>query len=122
MTRILIVDDDRFGCDSLSVLLSLEGFDIKVAFDGPTAIEIAKEFLPEVLIADFMLKSELDGIQVAEILKQCDPKIQTIVITGRASAELLARIEDDPSMRLVEKPTRPEEIIETVREAGQRRG
>ena len=121
MTRVLIVDDDRFSCESLSALLSLEDFKLKMAFDGPTAIEIAKEFLPEVLITDFMLKGELDGVQVAEILKQCDPKLQTIVITGHASAELLAQIEDDPSMRLVAKPTRPEELIEAVREAAQRK-
>ena len=121
MTRVLIVDDDRFSCESLSALLDLEGYEMELAFDGPKAIETAKEFLPEVLIADFMLKGELDGVQVAEILKQRDPEIQTIVITGHASAELLTRIGDDPSMRLVAKPTRPEEIIETVREAGQRR-
>jgi DNA-binding NtrC family response regulator len=122
MTRVLIVDDDRFSCESLSALLSLEDFKLKMAFDGPTAIEIAKEFLPEVLIADFMLKGELDGVQVAEILKQRDPKLQTIVITGHASSELLAQIENDPSMRWLTKPTDPEQLIETVREAAQRNG
>ena len=120
MTRLLIVDDDHFCCQSLSALLGLEGFDIKTAFDGPKAIEIAKEFLPEVLIVDFMLKGELDGIQVAEILKQSDPKIQTIVITGHASPELVARVKNDPSMRCLTKPAKPEQLIETVREAARR--
>lgn len=117
MTRVLIVDDDVVCCESVSALLGMEGFEMRTSTDGAQSIEIAKEFQPNVLIVDLMLCGELDGIQVAKAIKQFNPSMQTIVVSGYASPNLQGKLEGDPSMRWVCKPARPLELIEMVREA-----
>lgn len=117
MTRVLIVDDDVVCCESVSALLGMEGFEMRTSTDGAQSIEIAKEFQPNVLIVDLMLCGELDGIQVAKAIKQFNPSMQTIVVSGYASPNLQGKLEGDPSMRWVCKPAQPVKLIEMVREA-----
>jgi two-component system, chemotaxis family, CheB/CheR fusion protein len=66
--RILIVDDNVDAAESLALLLTLKGFETKVAFDGEEAIRISETFLPEVVLLDIGLPI-LDGYQVAEKLR-----------------------------------------------------
>ena len=48
--RILLVDDNRDAADSLALLLGLEGHDVRVAYAGRPAIQVAHEFQPEILV------------------------------------------------------------------------
>ena len=121
MTRVLIVDDDVACGKSLCALLELEGFEIRVSTDSRQSIAIAKEFRSDVLIADLMLCGELDGVQVAKAIREFNPIVQTIVITGYASPYLQGKLEGDPSMRWVSKPAKPLELFEVIREAARQK-
>jgi signal transduction histidine kinase len=50
--RILLVDDNKDAADSMALLLRLSGHDVKIAYDGPTALALARLQLPEVVICD----------------------------------------------------------------------
>lgn len=70
--RILIVDDSAGSAKILRRLLSAIGQDeIEVAFDGPSAVEMARRFQPEIVFLDIGLPG-LDGYQVAERIRS-DP-------------------------------------------------
>jgi CheY-like chemotaxis protein len=62
--RVLAVDDDRDGVETLQVLLEAFGHDVRIAYDGPTAIDIARTFRPEVVLLDLALP-RMNGYEVA---------------------------------------------------------
>jgi PAS domain S-box-containing protein len=66
--RILIVDDNKDGAESLAVLLGIHGHVVRTALDGPSALAAADEFRPEVVLLDIGLPG-LDGYAVARELR-----------------------------------------------------
>ena len=66
--RVLVVEDNVDAADSLSMLLRLYGHQVQVARTGPTALEIAPAFRPEVVLLDIGLPG-MDGYQVAKELR-----------------------------------------------------
>lgn len=67
--RILIVDDNRDAADSLAMLLRTTGNDIRTAYDGLEAVQVASEFRPEVVLLDIGLP-KIDGHEVAQRIRQ----------------------------------------------------
>ena len=65
IARVLIVDDEAFFSELLQRTLSAEpGLDIVgVAHDGETAIQLAEEATPDVVLMDIELPGELDGVE-----------------------------------------------------------
>ena len=67
--RILVVDDNRDAADSLAMLLRTSGNDIRTAYDGVEAVQVANEFEPEVILLDIGLPN-MDGHEVAQRIRQ----------------------------------------------------
>lgn len=67
--RVLVVEDNVDAADSLSLLLRLYGHEVHVARTGPTALEMALDFRPDVVLMDIGLPG-MDGYQVAERLRE----------------------------------------------------
>jgi two-component system CheB/CheR fusion protein len=61
---VLVVDDNRDAAESLALLLRLDGHDVRVAHDGPAALEAAAAFGPEVVLLDIGLP-RMSGHEVA---------------------------------------------------------
>ena len=53
--RVLVVDDNHDAADSLAMLLRLSGQDVRVAHDGPSALDAAEDFRPELVLLDIGL-------------------------------------------------------------------
>ncbi|HEX2140245.1 MAG TPA: response regulator, partial [Woeseiaceae bacterium] len=67
--RILVVDDNRDSTASLAMLLEMAGNTVREAYDGPEAIEAAREFRPDVLLLDIGLPT-LDGYEVCRRIRE----------------------------------------------------
>lgn len=83
-TRVLVVDDNVDGCRSLASLLELEGHRVLTAFDGRSAIQLARTQRPQVLIIDLSLPDQA-GEQVARTLR-AEPSLADstfIALSGR---------------------------------------
>jgi CheY-like chemotaxis protein len=63
------VDDNKDAADSLAMLLRVDGNDIRTAYDGPEALEVAEVFHPEVVLLDIGLP-KLNGYDVARRIRQ----------------------------------------------------
>jgi CheY-like chemotaxis protein len=88
LLRILIVDDNPDAVASLLELLELWGHTVAVAYSGPEAVEVARQFRPEVVLCDLGLPG-FDGYQVATALRQ-DPvtaATRLIVVSGYGQIE-----------------------------------
>lgn len=67
--RVLVADDSRDSAESLGMLLELAGHEVRLAYDGQEALEVADSFLPDVMLLDIGLP-KLDGFEVASRLRQ----------------------------------------------------
>ncbi len=76
--RVLVAEDNIDAGDSLSLLLRLHGHEVLVARTGPSALEVASAFKPNVVLLDIGLPG-MDGYQVAERLRE-KPEFKNAVI------------------------------------------
>src|ERR1700745_3677119 len=83
--RVLVVEDDDAIAQVLQRSLRMEGYDVKVAGDGVSALDLAHAFLPDLVILDLGLP-RLDGIEVAKTLRESDD-VPILVLTARDAVE-----------------------------------
>jgi PAS domain S-box-containing protein len=67
--RVLVVDDNVDTADSLTLLVDLSGYAVRTAYDGPTALQAAIEYRPNVVLLDIGLPG-LTGYEVATRIRQ----------------------------------------------------
>ncbi len=86
--RVLLVDDNADANEALEALLRMDGQEVRQALDGPTALEIAREFRPEVVLCDLGLPG-MDGYEVIRRLREelADAMPIIAAVTGYARAE-----------------------------------
>ena len=90
MPTILVMDDDALALESLESYLSQTEYKVLTANSAREAVEKAHEIPCEVALLD-MKMPEMDGFQVASMLRQLQPNLRVIIFTGYASLESEAR-------------------------------
>jgi PAS domain S-box-containing protein len=78
--RILIVDDNADAAKTLAVLLKANGHDAQTVFDGPSAIEAAREYRPHLILLDIGLPG-MNGFEVAKKVRT-DEDLQEVVLVA----------------------------------------
>jgi CheY-like chemotaxis protein len=127
--RVLVADDNRDAAETLAVVLRLEGHDVEVAHDGPTALLLFERHRPDVALLDVGMPG-LDGYEVARRIRaRADSAhVLLIAVTGwgqekdrRQSADagfdyhLTKPVEPDALIRLIQPPPRPARAPRTMR-------
>ncbi|AWG45844.1 MULTISPECIES: PAS domain S-box protein [unclassified Massilia] len=81
--RILVVDDNRDAADTLGLLLEADGAEVRVVYDGRTALSMAESFLPSSVLLDIGMPG-MDGYEVARRLRQDErfASMRIIALTG----------------------------------------
>ena len=87
MTRILIVEDNEMNRDMLSRRLTRKGYDVVIAEDGGSGVDMATSANPDLILLDLSLPV-MDGWEVARTLKADDQTrgIPIIALTAHAMA------------------------------------
>ncbi len=84
--KILVVDDNVDAAEMMEVILTLEGHEVVLAYDGTRAIKTALEQRPAVAVLDIGLP-DLDGYEVARQIRQQAPDILLIALSGWGQEE-----------------------------------
>jgi len=81
--RVLVVDDNRDGADSLAQLLQAHGHDVRTAYDGAAAVAEAARFRPQTVLLDLGMPG-LDGLETARRLRaaQAAEPLLLVAVTG----------------------------------------
>lgn len=115
--RVLIVDDEPTYREYLERFLSRDGLEVRTAETGAEAIAVAKNFAPDILLADWMLRCEMHGIQVGEALREQSPAVRILLMTGFPTADLEAEAARVGIDGFLEKPFALEDLSSAIRAA-----
>ncbi len=112
---VLIVEDNELNMKLFNDLLEASGYNTVRAVDGRTALELAKEHHPELILMDIQLP-DISGIEVTKIIKMDDSlkEIPIIVVTAFALSGDKKRIREGGCDGYIAKPISVHNFLETV--------
>lgn len=119
LLRILIVDDDRDGAEALALVLHMHAHEVKTAEDGPSGLEIATAWAPDVVVLDIGLPG-MSGYDLANKLRALPQTRDSalIALSGFGSDADISRSTEAGFRQHLVKPVEPDLLIELLREVG----
>lgn len=118
-SKLLLVDDERKFAQTLSERLSLRDIGSLVAYDGESALNLIKEEEPDVMILDLKMPG-IDGIEVLRRVKQTNPRIEVIILTGHGTEADKQRCMELGAFAYLEKPVDVNVLSETIKKANEK--
>lgn len=114
--RLLIVDDERMAAELLQEILARRGYDVQVAHDAGEAVDLFARLNPHLVITDITMPGG-DGASLVARMRQDNPRLPVIFITGRLdAASLLADELRGGRSRLFRKPVAIDQLVPTIAE------
>lgn len=116
-TKVLIVDDEIHIVRALDFIFTHEGFAVKSAHNGSTALSIAEEFKPDVILLDVMMP-DLDGLTVARSIRNNEHLNHTAIIflTAKGASEDKMAGYDSGGEYYIVKPFDNQDIVQKVKD------
>jgi len=111
--HILVVDDESQITRVLRTSLSSHGYDIRAANDGETALEIMKDWTPDLVITDLAMPN-MDGLELCRRLRT-RTQVPIIVLSVRGEERTKVKALDAGADDYVTKPFGMEELLARVR-------
>lgn len=110
--KILLVDDEKDILELLSYNLDREGYSVKTATNGKKAVDVAKEFIPDLILLDIMMP-EQDGVETCRQLRELSELNDTFIIFLTARAEEYSEVAgfDAGGDDYINKPIKPRALI-----------
>lgn len=114
--KILVIDDDESIRQSLSNFLRRSGFNVLLADNGKTGLEILNKHSPDLIISDIKMP-ELSGIDVLRKSKEIDPFIKVILITAHDDIQITIEAMQYGAYDYFEKPLDIEKLRIAIQRA-----
>lgn len=118
--KVLVIDDEESMRDACSLILKKEGFETDFAENGATGLEKIKTNKPDVAIIDLKMPN-VSGQEVLGKVREIDPGIIPIVITGYATVESAVEAMKKGAYDFLPKPFTPEELRVIIRRGLERK-
>jgi two-component system, OmpR family, KDP operon response regulator KdpE len=113
--RILVVDDEPQITRVLRTTLSSHAYDLRVANDGETALEIMKDWTPDLVITDLSMPN-MDGLELTRRLR-ASSTVPILILSVRGEERTKVQALDAGADDYVTKPFSMEELLARVRAA-----
>ena len=84
--RILVIEDDFHIAEGISLNLSLQGYEVKVAQDGVSGLTHWKNWHPDLVVLDIMLP-EIDGLSVLRQIRMEDEKLPILILSAKSASD-----------------------------------
>ena len=113
--KVLVVDDEEDILELLKYNLRKEGYDVKTTSSGVQAVEIAKTYLPDVVLLDIMMPNQ-DGVETCRQLRENPDLHQTFILFLTARAEEYSEIAafDVGADDYIVKPIKPRALMSRI--------
>jgi DNA-binding response OmpR family regulator len=115
MPRILVIEDEDRLRDNIAQILEYGDYEVVMANNGITGVELARQYLPDLIVCDIMMK-QLDGFGVLQELR-ADPAtamIPFIFVTAKADRDSMRQGMELGADDYVTKPFTTTELLNAV--------
>lgn len=115
MHKVLVVDDEESIVELLKYNLEKSGYEVRTALDGTKAVEIAKKFLPDLVLLDIMMP-KMDGVETCRLLRDIPELQKTFVIFLTARSEEYSEVAafDVGADDYITKPIKPRALMSRI--------
>ena len=113
--KILVVDDESDILELLKYNLSKEGYEVKTASDGVKGLEIAKNFLPDMILLDIMMPKQ-DGVETCRQIRET-PELQNVFViflTARSEEYSEVAAFETGADDYITKPIKPRALMSRI--------
>lgn len=118
--KILVVDDEERICDAVKRTLERSGYQVDTRMSALDALAAIRKSAPDMVICDIRMP-DMDGISLLEKIKEHDPNILVLIITGHASIESAVEAVRKGAQEYLPKPFSPAQIRLLVDRAFERK-
>jgi two-component system nitrogen regulation response regulator NtrX len=113
---ILVVDDEASICQSLTGILTDEGYEVWTAGSGEDAIKMIDDETPDLVLLDIWLPG-MDGIKTLETIKAAHPELRVVMMSGHGTIETAVKATKLGAFDFIEKPLSLEKVILVIHHA-----
>lgn len=115
MHKVLVVDDEEPILELLKYNLEKGGYEVATAVDGMKAVEIAKEFLPDLVLLDIMMPV-MDGVETCRRIREIPEMEKTFVVFLTARSEEYSEVAafDVGADDYITKPIKPRALMSRI--------
>ncbi len=114
--KVLLVDDETEFLDAMSERMKARGIDVSTSSSAVEALKQAQAGDYDAVVLDLMMP-EMDGIEALAALKEKNPDLQVILLTGHATVEKGVEAMKLGAMDFLEKPIDMNALTEKIRQA-----
>jgi len=113
--KVLVVDDEEDILELLKYNLQKEKYDVKTASNGMKAVEIAKSYIPDLVVLDIMMPNQ-DGVETCRQLREIPDLQHTYILFLTARAEEYSEIAafDVGADDYIVKPIKPRALMSRI--------
>lgn len=110
--RVLVADDEYVIADTLKIILAQNGYEVAAVYCGVEAIEMAKTWRPDLLLADVVMP-DMSGIEAAIQIRALLPDCRIVLLSGQAATNDLMRDarRDGHEFEVILKPIHPTQLL-----------
>jgi DNA-binding response OmpR family regulator len=115
---VYIIDDDPDILDSITAILSAEGFSVATAMSGEEGLEKLADFKPDLILCDMMMERIDAGTKVAQEIRKTNKTVPIFLLSSIGSATA-TNIEVDKLGfdGVFQKPVAPSALVSTIKKA-----
>jgi DNA-binding NtrC family response regulator len=117
--KVLLVDDEEDYVRTMAERMEMRELGSEVALNGEQALEMLEEEIPDVMVLDLKMPG-MGGMEVLKRVKERHPQMEVIILTGHGSEKEEVEARRLGAMDYFRKPVDINDLMESVRKAGQR--
>ncbi|MCK5695748.1 MAG: response regulator [Desulfobacula sp.] len=114
--KVLLVDDEKEFLEIMSERMEARGMEVTTAESADQAMSILKKKSFDAIVMDFQMPG-MDGIEALKTIKNKNPELQIILLTGYATVEKTVEAMKIGATDFLEKPANLEALTEKIKKA-----
>ena len=118
--RLLLVDDNRTLCKTMSYILEHKGYEVQTAGDGDTAIERVKEQAYDLILIDIKMPDP-NGVETYRMIKMIRPDVKVLMITAYAVPDLVQDSLMEGAIAVIYKPFHMQNLLKKIEQLVRKR-
>jgi two-component system nitrogen regulation response regulator NtrX len=117
---VLVADDEEGILESLSGILEDEGYEVITASSGEKALDLVREFSPDIILLDVWMPKGIDGLETLKEIKGITQDSEVIMISGHANIDIAVQATKLGALDFLEKPLSLQRVLILIKRALER--